>query len=497
MPRLDGVDISAAQTISDSTLIPPLRFMMIQVGASWEGNRALGVKRTNSKLASQVAVARARGFPVIWYIVFVGANGGTLDAQLDHWLGVIAAVGGFGPHDGMMFDNEYKEARSHGRPAMNAAMDRARSLIGRATVLDYDYVDGLKQSPSWTVKWCPYWGSNPGSESMRALMMDRFAVVGPGGWQWAGDTGRCPGFSGNVDCNEIIDQAAFNAATGGDMALDYRTKAEWGGKPPLWDAGDQPTNAEYVVIHHVGADHNPAALDTVGETDQYMRNLQSYAQRPKDQGGKGYSDIDYNIGVSPLGDAYEMRGWYEKSGATLDLNHKSYSVLVIGGYTHNKLTVKQRQRVADVIVDGIARGRLRTGVKIIGHRDNPAHPGATSCPGDAAYAEIPWIRTEVARQLAIIDNPPPPPEEEDMTADQAAQLDAIFKAFAPGAPQQNPDTRAWYMIANTHQVALPALDGAIAALAEQVAELAAKVDALEPGSGTPVVFPNYGPLPAA
>jgi hypothetical protein len=254
-------------------------------------------------------------------------------------------------------------------------------------------------------------------------MKKRYPYPNVGLWQFS-SKGSVPGVNALSDLNEITDRTVYNmTGVTVPVVIDYMTKAEWGGAAPKWDAGDQPVQAEYIVIHHGGADHNPLGLDTVAEESQYLRNVQAWAQRPKDQGGKGYSDLDYNIGVGPTGNAYEIRGWYEKSGATLDLNHKSYSILLFGGYTRNKLTTAQREMIAKVIVDGIQKGRLRPGVKIIGHRDNPAHPGATSCPGDMAYAEIPWIRNRVAE----LQHPIVVPQEDDMYVQALPEGVATFR----------------------------------------------------------------------
>jgi hypothetical protein len=66
--------------------------------------------------------------------------------------------------------------------------------------------------------------------------------------------------------------------------------------------------------------------------------------------------------------------------------------------------------VARAIALSIERGWSAPDTTILGHRDNPAHPGSTGCPGDWLYEQLPAIRTRVAQLLA----PPQPPEEPDM-----------------------------------------------------------------------------------
>ena len=64
--------------------------------------------------------------------------------------------------------------------------------------------------------------------------------------------------------------------------------------------------------------------------------------------------------------------------------------------------------VARGIVWGIEHGWIARDARILGHRDNPAHPGATGCPGDYLYAQLPTIRRRVQELLN--------PQEDDMLA---------------------------------------------------------------------------------
>ena len=79
--------------------------------------------------------------------------------------------------------------------------------------------------------------------------------------------------------------------------------------------------------------------------------------------------------------------------------------------------------VARAIALTVRRGWVAQQHTILGHRDNPAHPNATGCPGDYLYAELPTIRQRVAELLT-----PEPPTEDDM-AYKFIQVDGYQDQF--------------------------------------------------------------------
>jgi hypothetical protein len=130
--------------------------------------------------------------------------------------------------------------------------------------------------------------------------------------------------------------------------------------------------------------------------------------------GKGYSAVDYSAMVhtgpslrTTIGIA---RGKYLPA-ATLDRNTVSKAICLLGWYgppdpryawTYNNSREpfdQELRAIAETVVYMIDQGWLVPNVKILGHRDNPAHPGATGCPGDYLEAELPTIRRYVTELL--------------------------------------------------------------------------------------------------
>jgi peptidoglycan hydrolase-like protein with peptidoglycan-binding domain len=107
----------------------------------------------------------------------------------------------------------------------------------------------------------------------------------------------------------------------------------------------------------------------------------------------------------------EGRGVHQPA-ATLDRNPVSKSILLMG-YFHPGSPLSRSPHPDELrgVVQAMRfmqqqRWVLSTGWKLLGHRDNPAHPGATVCPGDQLYAQLPQIRSLVT--AAIVDVLPNP-----------------------------------------------------------------------------------------
>lgn len=169
-------------------------------------------------------------------------------------------------------------------------------------------------------------------------------------------------------------------------------------RPPIAEKLPDP---ECYVHHTAGATRNDAVVA--------FRELNAYAQNVK-----GYSALDYDVlvhrspttGVVTIG---EGRGKW-MSAATLDRNELGEAVCVLGYFHPGHALSRQPhpdelEGTAKAIVWGIEQGWISLPNIILGHRDNPAHPGATPCPGDFLYSWLPWIRARVDELMA----PPPPP----------------------------------------------------------------------------------------
>lgn len=183
--------------------------------------------------------------------------------------------------------------------------------------------------------------------------------------------------------------------------FQYLTAAEWGmtwARPPVTELQKDPE----CYVHHTAGNVLTDAAAT-------FRMLNSFAQNTK-----GYSALDYDIlvhrnPVTGLVTIGEGRGkWL--SAATLDRNELGEAI-VLCGYFHPGSTLSRQPHVDELegIAKGIVWGMQQEWISytttILGHRDNPAHPNATACPGDYLYDKLPWIRARVAELLT----PPPPP----------------------------------------------------------------------------------------
>lgn len=177
------------------------------------------------------------------------------------------------------------------------------------------------------------------------------------------------------------------------------TVDDWGGKwkgvPPLEKLPDGET-----YVHHVGG-----AAKMGNDAVRVFQDLNAYAQNVK-----GYQFLDYDILMHYdfAGDVVtiaEGRGRF-RSAATLDRNEQGEAIVACGNYSLREPVQAELEGIARGIVYGIERGWIVGSTVILGHRDNPAHPNATACPGTKLYPYLPWIRARVAAIL----NPP----EDDM-----------------------------------------------------------------------------------
>lgn len=198
----------------------------------------------------------------------------------------------------------------------------------------------------------------------------------------------------------------------------YMTRAEagltWLGTPPFETKPDGET-----FLHHVAGSAWMGGVVSTGLAAsraaciRVMQGLNTYAQRPKILGGKGYQFLDYDMLVwydryNDICWIVEGRGQY-RSAATLDRNEQGEAICMCGHYGLRAPVPAELEGAARAIVIGVQQGWIAKDTWIGGHRDNPAHPGATACPGDLFYEKIPTI---VARynQLMLPAAPAPLPQ---------------------------------------------------------------------------------------
>jgi len=199
----------------------------------------------------------------------------------------------------------------------------------------------------------------------------------------------------------------------------YLRAEEWGmrwARPPV---AERLLDPEVYVHHRAGSRGGPDAAAA-------FRAMNEGAIR-----NKGYSATDYDFLVHyweptdtlTIGEA---RGkWL--SAATRDRNEEGEAICVLG-YFHPGHALSEQphpmeiEGVALAIKWAIDLGFVARDARILGHRDNPRHPGATGCPGDYLYAHMGTIRQRVALLLA---GPQPPEIVPPVEVPQMSAIDPV------------------------------------------------------------------------
>jgi hypothetical protein len=192
----------------------------------------------------------------------------------------------------------------------------------------------------------------------------------------------------------------------------YLRATEWDMRWARVPIAEKPLDPE-TYVHHTAGSHPNNAITAFQQLNEYAINT------------KGYSAIDYDIlvhrdtrtGLVTIG---EGRGKW-MSAATLDRNEQGEAIVLFGHFHPGSTLTRhphpdELEGIALGIVWGIDHGWISPTTIILGHRDNPAHPGATGCPGDYLQAQLPTIRARVAELLAPpAPDPQPLPEDLPMT----------------------------------------------------------------------------------
>lgn len=178
---------------------------------------------------------------------------------------------------------------------------------------------------------------------------------------------------------------------------------DWGmrwARPPVTEVLQDP---EIYIHHRAGNPHHTRPAEDVF----YEMNEGAITQ-------KGYSATDYDVLVheNTVDDVVTIgvaRGpWL--SAATRDRNEQGEAICALG-YFHPGHSLSEHpspamiEGLARAVALTISRGWAASNAKVLGHRDNPAHPGATGCPGDYLYPHVPAIH---ARALELLNTQEPP-----------------------------------------------------------------------------------------
>lgn len=191
--------------------------------------------------------------------------------------------------------------------------------------------------------------------------------------------------------------------------VKFLTADQWG-RELIHPMSPEKLNDPETYVHHTAG--NPStSISPVAA----MLNLQRLSHN------KGYATVAYDVVCHYSADRIftimEGRG-AARSAATKDRNEEGEAICMMG-YFHpgSSLSMHPSSQEIEGLAWGIAwmmeKGWSAKDTKILGHRDNPRHPGATACPGDYLYQKLPDIRNKLRLITAPPPIPPPPPTEGD------------------------------------------------------------------------------------
>jgi hypothetical protein len=200
--------------------------------------------------------------------------------------------------------------------------------------------------------------------------------------------------------------------------LTFHTAAEWGAewkRPPV---AERLNDAE-TYIHHGGGSR--IATDHI----KAMRGLQAWYHDVKNYSAIAYDVmVHLNVDDGTVAILGARENWL--TAATKDRNDTGEAICLFGnfhpGSSLSELpSEREIEALAFAVAWSIEQGWSAPDTKVMGHRDNPAHPGATSCPGDSLYPHVAGIG-ERAQELLRIANtsaeqsaPSTDLEEDDMS----------------------------------------------------------------------------------
>jgi hypothetical protein len=214
--------------------------------------------------------------------------------------------------------------------------------------------------------------------------------------------------------------------------ITFLTAEQWG-RQLIHPMHPEHLNDPETYVHHTAG--NPYRAWTGA---QAMQELQRQAHN------KGMATVSYDVVVhrAATGRVTIMEGrGAARSAATKDRNEEGEAICMMG-YFHpgHALSAQPTDSEIEGIAWGIAwmmeRGWSARDTKILGHRDNPRHPNATSCPGNFLYARLKDIRNNVRLITSTpAPLPPPPPPPPPITYPTGADM------IHPVAKFRNSDTR--------------------------------------------------------
>ncbi|MBD2770417.1 N-acetylmuramoyl-L-alanine amidase [Hymenobacter sp. BT664] len=189
------------------------------------------------------------------------------------------------------------------------------------------------------------------------------------------------------------------------------SRASWRARAPV--GSRNYSKVTHLVVHH------EEGSNTASDWAARVRAIEAFHID-----GNGWADIGYNYLIDPNGVIYEGRsGGDNVVGAHFcGGNTNTIGVCMLGSYTSIRPTAAALESLKKLLgwkasLEGInvtgTSNHYQAGVipNVCGHRDNK---GCTSCPGDALYAYLPTMRTNIQSYISnscgSTPQPPQPPQ---------------------------------------------------------------------------------------
>jgi len=161
--------------------------------------------------------------------------------------------------------------------------------------------------------------------------------------------------------------------------MKFVSRHSWGAKEPIPDASAIKLfsqTPERVIVHQAWDGRTCADLNSCSVR---LQAIQAYHQHTKN-----WPDISYNFLISGDGTIYEGIGFEHSGFHTLNYNHDSLGIALIGTFQDIYPSTKMEFALATLINCAVESGSLTAEYLLHGHRD----ARCTICPGDAAYSRI-------------------------------------------------------------------------------------------------------------
>jgi hypothetical protein len=172
--------------------------------------------------------------------------------------------------------------------------------------------------------------------------------------------------------------------------MEIITREQWGAA--FEDGyGTSTLPASEVWLHH-SVTVAPDLVAPFDDEDQAMRTLERIGEQ---RFGRG---ISYTFAVMPTGRVFEGHSVEREGAHTKGRNDLARAVVLVGNYDVDKPTPEMVESVAQLLVDGKARGWWKAAKLNGGHKQAPG--AATACPGRHGMAVVDAINARAAKLTA-------------------------------------------------------------------------------------------------